>query len=306
MSGTASAVLMRGDETRLLRGPVDDGSAHELGSVSKVVTAAAVLRQVRQEGWSIDDRALLARDRKGRPTCSVRQILQHRSGLPRLHDAMRGADPENPYAVTTVERIEATFDRRAGRLPARMMRGHFAYSNFAYAALGHRVARMCGTSWPAVVERTLVDFGASQVWVDDAPPHVPRAPAHDERGRPVPWWDLGAYSPAGGLRATREGLVSLCRGMLRGLEREDTPLHAALCSMVDERWTGEGGEVGLGWQFVRDRADGDPIVWHNGATGGSWSLIALRPARRSALAATGSGPPSDDVQRRLVQELQQL
>lgn len=58
-------------------------------------------------------------------------------------------------------------------------------------------------------------------------------------------------------------------------------------------------QLGMGWIVPTTTP-----WWHNGAAGGSWGLIALRPAVSTAIVGVGSGSPDDAVERALNAELE--
>lgn len=236
------------------------GVAHELGSVSKVLTAIAVLRTLESLDLAYDDRALLVRGRRGRLACSVRELLQHRSGLPRLHASFRKADPADPYAHTTVHQVLAAFEARAVSLRTRILRGSYVYSNFGYAAVGHRVAQLAGVTWPTVADEALEALGISEVWTEVVPQSVGLAPALDAEGAEVPWWSVGGYAPAGGVRASAAGLETLCRSIVDIMRQPSHPLHRLMWLMVNDRWSGTHVETGLGWMLLGRRDPADPII----------------------------------------------
>jgi hypothetical protein len=83
-------------------------------------------------------------------------------------------------------------------------------------------------------------------------------------------WDLAAFAPAGGLRASVPDLLRLAGVAVDSAEAAMGPGRFTWCWMVSQ------GEHG-------------PVYWHNGATGASWAFIgasgscaiaAAVPARR--------------------------
>jgi CubicO group peptidase (beta-lactamase class C family) len=96
--------------------------------------------------------------------------------------------------------------------------------------------------------------------------------------RPGRAWELGAYAPAGGWRATVDDLLRLAWVAARP---EESPFPAAAADALTPRVAMNGGSVGWCW-MIRPPGHGT-VAWHNGATGAGWAFIGA--SRSRALAA---------------------
>lgn len=296
-------VAIEGGRRSVVNGNGEDDRAHEFGSLAKLVTCLAVLHRLKGAQLDSRDDRLLKVGRNGRGTCSVRHLLQHRSGLPTLHESFRDYRSADPYAETTVASLYSSFERKADSFLVRSLRGHFLYSNFGFAIVGHRIAEMTGSNWATMAGEALEILDVEGVWTGCPPSEVPRREPRDANGRAVPWWSPGAYAPAGGLCGTIKGLEGLARGFMNAILQVAHPAHGEAAAMVNDVYTHRRASLGLAWHRVTDRESHDPVVWHNGATGGSWSVIGLRPHAKRAVIGLGVGPPSDDNDRSVLQRL---
>jgi CubicO group peptidase (beta-lactamase class C family) len=85
---------------------------------------------------------------------------------------------------------------------------------------------------------------------------------------------MNAYAPAGGVRSTPDDMARYAQALL---DRKAPGLDA-----LEPRWdAGNGSRVGYGW--FTDRVGSAPISWHNGATGGFSSMLALDQSRTAAV-----------------------
>ena len=155
-TGFSGAVLVRRDGRTLVdralgladreRGTeVTTETVFDVGSITKVFTAAAVIRLAEEGRLRLDDRlprffATVPRDKR---RITVRQLLAHRSGL-----------PEYPgyYDLTPLSRAAAV--RNALSLRLRFRPGtRQAYSNVGYNLLAAIVERASGERFEAAVRR---------------------------------------------------------------------------------------------------------------------------------------------------------
>jgi CubicO group peptidase (beta-lactamase class C family) len=126
--------------------------------------------------------------------------------------------------------------------------GKVRYSNFGMGLLGETLAVVTGQPYTELVtQHVLEPLGMANTGFT-ADPLQPR----DRKGEPVPSWRFDALAGAGALRSNVTDMAAFVQWWM-----DPQP---PFTRMLDE---------GLGWQ----QADG--FIWHNGATYGSASFIAV-------------------------------
>lgn len=225
----------------------------------------------------------------------MRDLATHCAGLPRLGDDVTAASPKNPYAATSQQTVVDAFQRWA-QVGAASSSPEQHYSNFGYAVLGHAIGGAVDRPWADSAATLLDNLGAKAVWPGPPPYGQPCTEARDVRGRPVPWWDMGGYAPAGACTVTPAGFAALARGVLEAYHDSAHLLHHAVRhSMLPAGAVDGSGNMGLGWHLTGNSET--LVAWHNGATGGSTAFLAVRPATSSAVGMVASGPPDDQIER---------
>lgn len=263
------------DEARTV--PVDGNTVFEIGSVSKVFTGALLADMVRRGEVRLDDpvqkflpASVRMPARNGREI-TLLDLSTHRSGLPRLPSNLAPADPTNPYADYSVEKL---YGFLSGYTLTRDVGSMYEYSNLGIGLLGHVLALRAGRSYEALlVERILAPLGMRDTRITLTPAMRKRmATGHYETGYAAPAWDLPALAGAGAIRSTVNDMLKF---VAANLDSASTPLgptlHAA--QVVQRTGPGTAPPVGLGWHL--NRYKGRDIIWHNGGTGGFHSYVAL-------------------------------
>lgn len=268
-------------------GPVAKDAVFELGSITKVVTGVLLARAVIRGEVTLDTslESCLPGARSRRPI-SLGDLASHSAGLPRLPLALvrrKGVrNLTDPYADTTVEEL---IDHLAGVHVRRSTR--MRYSNFGAALLGQALAVRAGTPYERLVEeRVLGPLGVTEVWALGAPPV---AQPHDRRVRPVLPWTLGAYAPAGCLRATAGGALALSIACL-----QPPPAMADAVGLALTPRSRQGRiQCGLGWIHSPISRD-TRMWWHNGGTHGTRAFVGFVPDRGDAVAAVTNSSRAPD------------
>jgi CubicO group peptidase (beta-lactamase class C family) len=185
----AGLAVAREDKLLLVRGyglankeksaPVEPTSLFRLASLSKTVTAVAVLQLVQAGRLKLDDRVLpILGDMGPRPGriadprvhhITVRHLLQHSGGfdrarsgdvafLPGAADAAKRQGAPLPPDCPTI--LRDTLERKLDFTPGE----RFAYSNIGYCILGRVVERVAGMPYEVYArERILAPAGAARM-----------------------------------------------------------------------------------------------------------------------------------------------
>jgi len=255
-------------------------------SVTKLITATAVLRLAADGRLSLDDPASqhLRTIRLADATVTVRELLSHTGGV---------ASPDDLFAATVPALAEVTGPVLACPGP----RGTFRYSNGGYAALGALISDISERPYPqAAAELVLRPLGMASSSFPG------RWPDHDAvTGYTL--GDDGSFGPvepqvcvvpaAGGLWSTAADLVRFGQGwasLLPGeLAREALRPHADRDP--------DGAQIGLGWLLHRPK---DLCGHAGGGPGAAASLLCRLSDGQTTVALASRLVPIEPVNARLA------
>lgn len=285
-------------------GAPDSRSLFRVGSITKVVTGAALL-VLRDEGkLGLDDPAAFYVPELGgvlyptrdSPPITLRNLVTHTSGLPRVGKL--------DYARSDREVTEA--DLGAALKGARL---EFApgtkvsYSNLAMAVAGLVVSRVSGMPYERFVqERLFAPLGIKNAAFQGTAADPARLAAghtgHAAPYQPVPataHWRLGVGAPMGGLYLDLEDFARLAAFELQAWPPRDEPeagplSRASLRESQVPAGFGQGAPVfGINWGVLDDPKLGH-VVTHTGSTEDYSATIRLASRRgMGVLAMTGCG-----------------
>jgi len=268
-------VIAYGDTTQGTGIAPNGDTFYEIGSTSKVFTGVLLAEKVEAGVMKLDDplqqylpagvKAPVASDLP----ITLEHLATHTSGLPRLPDNLKPADPRNPYADYTMEQMYAFLGAHQLRRPP----GQYEYSNFGMGLLGNILARQQRTTY----EKLLIDGICNPLGMRDtcitltADQRKRLAPPYAADLKPDRNWDVPTLAGAGAIRSTANDMLKFIQA---NLANDKTPLTQALRLSHSKRHTMEGGmAVGLAWHIARD----GNTRWHNGMTGGYSSWLAVVP-----------------------------
>jgi D-alanyl-D-alanine-carboxypeptidase/D-alanyl-D-alanine-endopeptidase len=283
--------------------PLDADSVFEIGSITKVFTAILLADMADRGEVKLDDPVaahlpapIRIPERNGRKI-TLLDLSTQSSGLPRMPDNFRPANPLNPYADYTAEQM---FEFLGRHQLTRDVGAAFEYSNLGVGLLGQALSRRAGKSYEALVqERILKPLHMDHSGIELTPwmrEHL--AKGHNAGGAVTSNWDIPAFAGAGALRSTMNDMLKFARANLdppKGrLQRVMQQTHAI------QRSTGRDDmSVGMNW-LIR-RVNGREVVWHNGGTGGYRSWIGFDKTRSiAAIVLTNSALGHDDLGFELV------
>ncbi|UUO07790.1 serine hydrolase [Blastopirellula sp. J2-11] len=276
--------IIQGDKT-VVRGygelsaddsQVPDGKTiYEIGSISKVFTGLLLADAVVEGRVSLETPAedllpegfSMRRSEKDQPI-QLRHLATHASGLPRLPDNLKPADPYNPYADYTDQRLAEFL---AGHQPNKQPGASMEYSNLGAGLLGTLLAFERKTNYESLLQERiatplkLVDTGITL----NAEQQKRLASPHIAGGTPGHTWDFDALAGAGAIRSDVDDLLKFAQAQL-------DPPAGKLGAAIDVAWRVQQKPLdkndfamGLGWHVARDGS----TRWHNGQTGGYHSSL---------------------------------
>jgi CubicO group peptidase (beta-lactamase class C family) len=277
--------------------PLGADTVFEIGSITKVFTTTLLADMVQKGEVALDVPAqqyappgMTLPTRNGKPI-TLAHLAEQNSGLPRLPTNFAPADPANPYADYTPERLNAFL---AAHTLARDPGAEFEYSNLGMGILGAILAHRAGTSYEELVQtRILKPLGMTSTAITLTPEMKQRvAGGHGADGQPAALWDLPTFAGAGALRST---MTDMLKFLAANLGEPQTDLERAMRLARQPRFSIEpSGQIGLGWLSF-PTSTGGALVMHDGGTGGFGAVIALEQKRGVGVVLLGNrtGVPED-------------
>ena len=306
LSGPSGATIAIGHES-VGGNAMTSRSVMPIGSVTKTFTALALADAVVSGRLGLDtplaDLIEQTPVLPGGPHITLRHLASHTSGLPRLPRGLRRQalhHRADPYSAFTQADLIAALQTSRPRRPGARVR----YSNFGAALLGEALSRHHRLPYGRMVaDRVTGPLGLTDTTVDIGPELADRTAAtHSPRRKPVPPWHLGAMAGAGALWSTADDLERYLRALLApgsgglpsALQLVQQPQATA------NRWV----RIGLGWHLSPLRNTAHTVIWHNGATAGSYSYIGFVPeAQLGVVVLSNTGRSVDALGVRLLAEL---
>jgi len=283
VTATYGVTKLKGEE------PVKDTTSFEIGSLTKSMTAMAILQLVQQEVLTLDDLVVdhlpwfKIGDGKLSSSITIRQLLSHTSGLATNTHGVVWNDVERirPSIIESVKELKnAKLKEEPGE--------EFAYANMGYAILGAVIEEVTGQSYrdyisshvfdPLQMGYTIIDHSYVPQ-LDIATPHKWLFGLQTEA-------TLGSNSPfmisAGSM--TISSAPDMGNYLMEWLlDDHSTVLEESSIkdAFKSEARVENNKYYGLGW-FVTT-IDGTDVIYHPGGTEGSTSFAALIPSMNIGL-----------------------
>lgn len=297
--------------------PPDLRTVYEIGSITKVFTAACLERLAERGAVRLDDpvekyfgRGVRIPDYQGKKI-TLLHLTTHSSGLPRMPDnfGMRTLlAMGNPYSVYTPEDLFAFLK---GDKLERAPGSKVEYSNLGAGLLGMALARSQGEKYEAMVRRlvceplglrdTVVTLSADQRARMVGGVLVMTIPGKEPLVTKISNWTFQeCFAGAGALRSTAGDMI---RFLAINMGLEPSPLAASFNAMQQARVReDEKTEIGMGWIRSQWKGFEQPVVWHNGGTLGYRSFAGFSPESRRGVVVL-CNTPAEEVDRLGVESL---
>lgn len=249
----------------------DEHSVFQIGSLSKLFTAAILHSMIKKGNVSLDStldeligkKYKLSDDAK---TVTLHQLVTHTSGFPRVpqvfvDDLTAKVGKENvlkdPYGDLKFKDIANYLKTSEGKKPP----GKFDYSNFGSGLLGHVLAIVSGKDLGTLAQENLFQpLGMKQTGIKPSAETQKLMPqGHNPQGEAVGLWKFGALEGAGAFYSTASDMLIFLTSYLD--DTHTTPLSA------------DGGWMPVG--KLENMFGNTTMQWHNGKVGGYSSYAAV-------------------------------
>jgi len=321
----AATQLFFGEARKGTHQAVDGATSYNWASITKTMTAIAIL-QLRDRGkLSLDDPAVryvpelrqVHDDFGAVDAITIREMLTHSAGFRNPTWPWDCDDASNcdwqPFEPTQWAQINAMlpYTHIAFRPGSR-----WSYSNLGYVFLGQIIQRLTGDDFEVYLDKNILKpLGMTESYFDRSPyfleSHV--SASYLRAGDTVteqPFnFDTGITTSNSGLKAPITDMVKYLRFLIGD---PANPLYGLVLkrSSLEEAWTGvlpvaepgkpatpytKGGPM-MGLGFFALNLDGHRYVYHDGDQGGFSSEMLIDPARRTAsilaVNTTDTGAPA--------------
>lgn len=324
----ASVAVVKDGKVVLLKGyglrdverqlPMTADTVQPIASTTKSFTVAALATLVRdgQLAWDEPVREKLPEFRLyseyATQTVTVRDLLSHRSGLPRHDWTWIGAAPTREQLVARLRHLEPSAEPRA----------RFQYNNLGYVTAGYLGGKLAGSSWETLVQTRLLDpLGMRDTSFSKAGLQAAKESGKgyllddDDAVRPDPYLFIDSMGPTGSINSSARDMAQYLLMLTQGGRAGDKVLVEAgdLRAMTtgqivlpDPRLWPElsNPQYGMGW-FV-DAYRGHAVAQHGGNLPGAATTLAFLPSQRIGVYATvnnGSSPLRDVIRYAVLDRL---
>jgi CubicO group peptidase (beta-lactamase class C family) len=242
--------------------PNTSDTVFHIGSLTKPITATAILQLVAQERLSLH--APLAQHLEGWPReITVHHLLAHSSGLSDLS--------KRDYEQLLTR--ETSSDEWLALLKPAKLRfapgARYEYANANYVVLGALLEKLTAQSYSAYLQRNVfAPAGMKATGYDALSRRNPAlAQGYLANGRLAPFANMSAAMAAGGLHATIGDLDRFTRALVQG--------RLLAPSLTQQMWQPHAKQYGYGW-VIAERFQ-RTVYWHNGSVPGFFSFIVYSP-----------------------------
>lgn len=252
----------------------------EIGSLSKVFTAALLADLVLNSPVSLDDPVQdhIEFALHGNPGFTLRQLANHTSGLPRIPPGLYWDsiwNMDNPYRNYDESELR---EYLSADLELEFEPGtRYRYSNLGVGLLGYVLSRVTGRSYEELLEiRLFRPLGMESSTTERAQVDRKLVTGLDKRGNATPYWNLASLKGAGAILSTAEDLAKFG---IANLDQQHPAfqLQHKTTFTIDDRM-----DIALGWHILK-QPSGEQYYWHNGGTGGFRSSMTLHLPSRTGI-----------------------
>jgi len=247
--------------------PVNANSAMHIASVSKTFTAMAILKLWQEGKLNIDDEFSKYFPQFNYPGVTIRNLLNHRSGLPNYNYFMETLGWDKTQYVSNNDVLNFLVTRKAELKDVSNPGTHFNYCNTNYALLALVLEKVSGKSYAEYMKQTFfIPLQMKNTYVFTLADTLKAIPSYNWRGGLEPYTFLDQVYGDKNIFSTPADLMLWDRALTSNLFFTNETLQQAYTPYSNER---PGiRNYGLGWRMYVF-PNNKKIIYHNGWWHGS-------------------------------------
>ncbi len=246
---------------------INENTPLHIASTSKTFTAMAVLKLMQEGKLSLDDEFGKYFPEFNYPGLTIRDLLNHRSGLPNYIYFMENLGWNKLNYVTNADVLNYLVTRKAELENIGKPGVHFSYSNTNFALLALLVEKITGSPFPEHMKKTFFDpLQMKHTFVFTLADSERMKPSYDWKGRIMPMNFLDLVYGDKNIYTTPRDLLTWDRALAENLIFTRATLEQAYAPYSNEKPGIKN--YGLGWR-MDIYPDGRKIIFHNGWWHGS-------------------------------------
>lgn len=261
--------------------PASADSSYRMASVSKPMTAIAILKLVEEGKVDLDAEVqtyVPYFPKKAHPV-TIRQLLAHQGGISHYRDYDKEGRINDPKTTRESIAIFADFDlvNEPGT--------KYSYTSYGYNLLGAVVEEVSKQPFGAYLDATVwKPLGMTATMMDDPRAIVPHRVygyvLEDGKLRRSLYVDMSSRFGGGGTRANVKDMVRLFEGLHEGKALKPATRDLA---WTDQK-TRDGNLTGYGLGFGIDVHNGERVISHTGSQAETRTSLMMIPTRHFVLA----------------------
>ena len=294
--------------------PITPQTIFHYGSITKTLTAIAIMELRNQGRLSLDDRITqyipelrLVHDAYGSAdSITLRMLMSHSAGFQDPTWPYKQGKPWEPFEPTTWNQLVAMMPYQELLFEPG---SRYSYSNPAFIYLARVIETLTGDPWETYVQKNIFNpLGLSHSYFGTTPPYLAADRSHNYTRRKDPAgheivadngadFDPGITIPNGGWNAPLSDLA-IYMGFLTNATHTDAATqklydsvlpHAALIEMWQPLHVTNNAEAApiesMGMSFFTARPQGVTLVGHTGSQAGFLAFMFLNPATGAGIIA---------------------
>jgi CubicO group peptidase (beta-lactamase class C family) len=255
---------------------INANTSFHIASVSKTFTAMIVLKMWQDKQLEIDSSFTKYFPEFNYPTVTIRQLLNHRSGLPNYVYFMEELGWNKKDTIQNKDVFDCLVQKKAQLKNIAPSGTRFSYCNTNYALLALLIEKISGLPYPQYLQQyifTPLGMKNSFVYTTDKEKTV--VPSYDWRGELIPMNHLDAVYGDKNIYSSVSDLLLWDRLLASDLYLQQSILKEAYTPYSNEK---PGiRNYGLGWR-MNVYPDSTKLIYHNGWWHGNNSaLIRMIP-----------------------------